>query len=262
MPLSFAYNLPILDLDDLDWHKIPISEIYERLSISPIQGLTTAQVKKRVTEFGPNTPSPPPSQIFSKVFSYFFGGFGSILLVGSILVFVSWKPLGNPPAQANLALACVLAAVFVIQAAFNAWQDFSSSRVMNSITGMLPEACFVLRDGTKQSIQASEVVPGDLLYFKAGSKLPADVRFVDVSSDAKFDRSILTGESLPLGALTESTDDNYLETKSIGMQGTHCTSGQGVGVVVVGDPMATNFMLLIPPIRQRETERFLGISPS
>ena len=134
--------------------------------------------------------------------------------------------------MANLALGIVLAAVFVIQAAFNAWQDFSSSRVMDSITKMLPESSLILRDGKQQHIDAAEIVPGDVLYLKAGNKLPADIRFIEVSSDLKFDRSILTGESLPLGATVDSTEDNYLETRCIGMQGTHCTSGSGIGVVV------------------------------
>lgn len=40
------------------------------------------------------------------------------------------------------------------------------------------------------------------------------------------------GESLPLPGTTESTDGNYLETKNIGLQGTHCISGSGIGVVV------------------------------
>lgn len=168
-----------------------------------------------------------------KIFGYFFGGFGSILFTGAILVFIAWKPLGQPPQIANLALAIVLVGVWVIQAVFNAWQDFSSSRVMNSITGMLPEDCHVLRDGEQRMLPASEVVPGDILYFKAGSKLPADVRFIQTSTDAKFDRSILTGESVPIAAVTESSEPNYLETKCIGMQGTHCTSGSGIGVVVV-----------------------------
>ena len=115
--------------------------------------------------------------------------------MGSILVFVSWKPLGQPPAQANLALAIVLLAVFFIQAAFNAWQDWSSSRVMASITTMLPDSCLLLRDGAMVTVIASDIVPGDILYIKAGNKLPADIRFVEISSDAKFDRSILTGEN-------------------------------------------------------------------
>lgn len=153
-------------------------------------------------------------------------------MIGSILVFVSWKPLGDPPAVANLALAIVLLAVFFIQAAFNAWQDWSSSRVMASITTMLPDSCLVLRDGLQVTVVASEIVPGDVLYIKSGNKLPADVRFIEISSDAKFDRSILTGESLPLPGTVDSTDDNYLETRCIGMQGTHCISGSSMAVVV------------------------------
>ena len=115
--------------------------------------------------------------------------------MGSILVFICWKPLGDPPTQANLALAIVLLAVFFIQAAFNAWQDWSSSKVMASITNMMPEDCLLLRDGIHVTSAASGIVPGDFLLIKAGNKLPADVRFVEISSDAKFDRSILTGRA-------------------------------------------------------------------
>lgn len=93
------------------------------------------------------------------------------------------------------------------------------------------------------------MVPGDVLHIKAGNKLPADVRFIEISSDAKFDRSILTGtceygdaleyhtdwcqgESMPVSGTVDSTDNNYLETHCIGMQGTHCISGSGLAVVV------------------------------
>jgi sodium/potassium-transporting ATPase subunit alpha len=195
-------------------------------------------------------PSAPSTHYFRTIVGYFFKGFGSILLVGAILVFVSWKPLGEPnPQVANEALAIVLLAVFFIQAAFNAWQDWSSSRVMASITTMLPDNSIVLRDGVQVTVVASDIVPGDILYIKAGNKLSADVRLVEMSSDAKFDRSILTGksslilisasqltneigESLPLSGTVYNTDPNYLETKCIGLQGTHCISGSGLGVVV------------------------------
>jgi len=40
------------------------------------------------------------------------------------------------------------------------------------------------------------------------------------------------GESLPIAGTIDSTDDNYLETHCIGLQGTHCISGSGLGVVV------------------------------
>ena len=71
--------------------------------------------------------------------------------------------------------------------------DWSSSRVMASIKTMLPDDCMVIRDKSQQCISALDLVPGDLICTKAGDKLPADVRYVQVSSDVKFDRSILTG---------------------------------------------------------------------
>lgn len=185
----------------MDWHKIAPDEVLKRLSASTSQGLSKEQVARRLSQYGKNTPSQPPNHLFQTLFGYFFKGFGSILLVGAILVFISWKPLGDPPAQANLALAIVLLAVFFIQAAFNGWQDWSSSRVMASITTMLPDNCLLLRDGARETVVASDIVPGDILYIKAGNKLPADVRFIEMSSDAKLDRSILTGKTLvmPLG---------------------------------------------------------------
>ncbi|KAK0727570.1 hypothetical protein B0T26DRAFT_738235 [Lasiosphaeria miniovina] len=220
------------DLADLEWHTVSVDEAVRRLSTSVDQGLSSEQVERRTVKYGKNTPSSPESHRIQQTVGYFFKGFGSVLLVGSILVFVAWKPLGQPPATANLALAIVLLAVFFIQAAFNMWQDWSSSRVMASIKTMIPNECLVTRDSALVSAMAADLVPGDVIVIKAGNKLPADVRFVQVSSDAKFDRSVLTGESVPLVATVEGTDQNYLETKNIGLQGTHCASGTCTGVVV------------------------------
>ncbi len=103
--------------------------------------------------------------------------------------------MGNPNPQAsNLALALVLLVVVFLQAAFNAWQDFSTSRVMASIKGMLPADVVVLRDGVQTSLPAASLVPGDIVNLVMGQKVPADVRLIDVSGDLRFDRSVLTGE--------------------------------------------------------------------
>lgn len=48
--------------------------------------------------------------------------------------------------------------------------------------------------------------------------------------------TVILGESLPLSGSVDTTDKNYLETRCIGLQGTHCICGSGVGVVVsIGD---------------------------
>jgi sodium/potassium-transporting ATPase subunit alpha len=83
---------------------------------------------------------------------------------------------------ANLALAIVILVVIIVQTAFNAWQgkliiypspkrnqadqcctDYSTGRVMNSITGMLPASVQVIRDSIEQEILAQDLVLGDIV---------------------------------------------------------------------------------------------------
>jgi sodium/potassium-transporting ATPase subunit alpha len=152
--------------------------------------------------------------------------------MSSLITVASYrKPLGDPPQAANLALAVVLLIVILIQALFNAWQDFSTSRVMASIKGMLPSDVLVLRDGGQTKISAKELVPGDLVTITMGEKVPADLKLIEVSADLQFDRSILTGEacfpfhhrslpsinfsiiyqSEPVYGRVAMTDENFLE---------------------------------------------------
>jgi sodium/potassium-transporting ATPase subunit alpha len=103
---------------------------------------------------------------------------------------------------------------------------------MASIAGMLPSEVIALRGGAQVHLAARDLVPGDIVYISLGNKLPADLRFIDVSSDLKIDRAVLTGESEPIHASVESTDENMLETRNIGLQGTLCVSGSGIGRLV------------------------------
>ncbi|KAI9507404.1 sodium-potassium ATPase [Russula earlei] len=227
----------VKDLSDLDWHNLSIDEALRRLAVAPKTGLDAAQAQRRAAQFGANQISPPPRRMLRKVAGWVFGGFGSLLLVASIICFLSWKPLGNPNPQAsNLALAVVLLVVVFFQAIFNAWQDFSTSRVMASIQGMLPTDVVALRDGMQTTLPAASLVPGDLVHVVMGQKVPADVKLIDVSGDLRFDRSVLTGESEPITGRVDKTNDNILETKNIALQGTLCVSGSGLGLVFqIGD---------------------------
>ena len=58
------------------------------------------------------------------------------------------------------------------------------------------------------------------------------VEHLTISWEDRASTDRILGESLPLFGTVDSTDDNYLETKCIGMQGTHCVSGSAVAVVV------------------------------
>lgn len=65
---------------------------------------------------------------------------------------------------------------------------------MNSIKTLIAEEATVLRDGKQHIVSARDLVVGDVVLLSMGDRVPADLRLVEVSSDVKFDRSLLTGE--------------------------------------------------------------------
>ncbi|EUC60331.1 sodium/potassium-transporting ATPase subunit alpha [Rhizoctonia solani AG-3 Rhs1AP] len=224
------------ELSDLTFHTQTEEEILALFSVSPSIGLDSAQAQRRLAANGPNALSPPPSRTFRKVLEWIFGGFGSLLLAASIVCFIAWKPLGEPnPAPANLALAVVLLIVLLLNALFNMWQDISTTRTLASLTSLLPSAVTVLRDAQPTVTEANQLVTGDIVMLGTGVRVPADMRILK-SEGLMIDRGVLTGESEPIPATAHYTDENFLETRNIALQGTYCVSGSGIGVVVqVGD---------------------------
>ena len=81
-----------------------------------------------------------------------------------------------------------------MSATFYALVDWHASRIMNSIKNLVAEDASVIRDGKHQTVPARDLVVGDVVTLTMGDRVPADLRLVTVSSDVRFDRSLLTGE--------------------------------------------------------------------
>ena len=235
-----------------------IGDIVEKFKTDLTNGLSASQYQENLKTYGINKQSKPPSGLLKRIFMYFFGGFGLLLLVGGVLCIICWKPLGSPPAVANLVLGVILLVVFLIQAGFNFIQDYSSSKVMESIHSLVASEIMCIRDGQKIKISSQDLVPGDIIIFAPGVKIPADARVISNSPDLSFDRAILTGESKPIMAtsFSEVPGTNYLESSCIAMQGTFCVNGTGRGIVV-----STGDNTIFGSIAQLSSKPKTGLSP-
>ncbi|KAF9301639.1 hypothetical protein BGZ74_006466 [Mortierella antarctica] len=218
----------------VDFHKLTAAELALRFNSNEALGLPQNEAQRRLQANGPNSLNARKPNYIKKVLGYVFGGFCSVLWVGVLTFFLCWQPpLSNPPNVTNLALALLVIFVIFLQASFSAFQDFSTARIMSSILDMIPSECTVFRDGQLVKIPASNVVIGDRVHLSLGNKVPADLRLIQVSNDARFDRAILTGESEAIEGATVSTDDNFLESKNVAFMGTHIIQGSAVGMVVL-----------------------------
>lgn len=214
------------------WHTMPAEDLFRRLESTPL-GLTQDQANSRLLK-GRNSFQPRRPSLISKAFGCVFGGFGSLIFVSAILSFLSWKPFGHHEAHptANLSLGIVLLVILLVQAFFKAWQLHITGRALRSITDHVGHEASVLRDGGSHTIPSDELVPGDLVKICTGSRIPADMRLILASSDLTFDRTMLTGESDLIAGTTDVSIGEDCEAHNMALQGTLCTSGNGVGIVV------------------------------
>lgn len=130
------------------------------------------------------------------------------------------EPLGEPdPAVVNLVTVIVLLIVIFFQAGFTAYQDWSSSKVMKSIANLIPQVVNVFRDGEKLQIPVASLVKGDIVEIKIGGKIGADIRITETNG-LKIDKSILTGESIPVTANIEATNTLLADSANVALMGT------------------------------------------
>ncbi|KAN0071412.1 hypothetical protein V8E54_010843 [Elaphomyces granulatus] len=219
--------------ESLDFHLLRPSLLCQQFNADVNTGLSLSAAERRLQRDGKNVISKRRENYFKKLFFYVFGGFCSVLWVGVIIFFLCWKPLSNPPSVTNMALAILVLIVILLQAAFAAFQDWSTKRVMNSILDLLPSEAICLREGALVKVPSTDLVAGDIVHLSIGNKVPADMRILQSSGDVRFDRSILTGESDEIEGAIDHTEENFLETRNIALMGTSVTNGNAVGMVVL-----------------------------
>ncbi|EIW75558.1 calcium ATPase transmembrane domain M-containing protein [Coniophora puteana RWD-64-598 SS2] len=121
--------------------------------------------------------------------------------------------------------------VILVSATFYAFVDWNASRIMKSIKSLIAEEAAVIRDGNQQIIPATDILVGDIVVLSTGDRVPADLRIVQASSDLRFDRSLLTGESDMVAGSLDATSDNALETRNLALTSTFVVQGTCTGVV-------------------------------
>jgi Ca2+-transporting ATPase len=206
------------------WHTLPGERIMEALDTPP-EGLSTREAADRLLEFGPNqlrvTPPPSPMALFLRQFK------SPIILV---LVGVAAVSL----LLGEAVDAAVILGIVVLNSGIGFFQEFRSQQAILALAKMTSPHATVLRDGEDWDIQASEVVPGDLLRLNAGDRTAADARIL-LACDLEIDESALTGESVPSLKHADPFPEPAVplaDRRNMAFMNTGVTRGRGLAVVV------------------------------
>jgi len=211
---------------DRNWHQMSIDEVFTVLG-STDRGLKSEEACRRIGIYGPNALREEKKE---PAWLRFLGQFKDflvlILLASTVISFLVGETKD----------AVVILVIVVLNATLGFIQERKAEKAMEALRRMASLKALVIRDGERHEIDASQLVPGDLVLIQAGDKIPSDARLIE-SVSLMVDESALTGESIPrektsaplkpsLEPAPISDRDNMIFTS------THATYGRGKAITV------------------------------
>jgi magnesium-transporting ATPase (P-type) len=205
------------------WHSLTAERLFEQVKAGA-QGLDSDQAAQRLAHYGPNRSRPPDRPGALVRFLRQFHNFLIYVLLASAAVLA---------ALGHWLDASVVFGVTLINALIGFIQEGKAERAFESIQALLAPTASVLRDGQRVSVQACDLVQGDLVLLVAGDRVPADMRLLSANA-LEIQEAVLTGESIPVekGIAPVRGDAPTTERSCMAYSSTLVTHGQGSGLVV------------------------------
>ena len=207
----------------MNWHSETTETVLESLKTRSI-GLSKEEASNRFMKYGPNQ---LPEAKRRSAFARFLYQFHNVLIYVLILAGIITAAIGH------WIDASVIFGVVIINALIGFIQEGKAENALKAIRLMLSPHAIVIRDGRQTTIEAENLVPGDIVILQSGDKVPADLRMLRVKG-LQIQEAALTGESVAVEKTTEPVAHLSVigDRNSMAFSGTLVTHGQGTGVVV------------------------------
>ena len=209
---------PAMGVTAVPWHLMPADIVLDQLN-SDHGGLSEKEAASRVRGGEAATGS---TSLASAFLAELENPLTPVLLGGAALS----ASVGSPVD------AALVAGVTALSAFIGSVQQVRTERELSELLSKSAVTAVVVRDGTERTVEAGELVPGDVVALDAGDVVPADCRLLSASG-LEMDESSLTGESLPVEkdpAPVVAAD--IADRTSMLFEGTTVAAGQAKAVVV------------------------------
>ena len=186
------------------------NESLNLLQTDPVEGLTSAEAKQRIVKYGRNEVAEKRPNLLVGFLKRFWGLTAWMLEIAIVLFFVLGKYLD----------LYIITALLLVNAILGFIQEQQATRAVKALKQKLRLQARVLRDKVWATINAAEIVPGDIIRIRSGDFIPADLKIID--TETTVDQSAITGESLPI----EKKPDDIVYSGSI------IRKGEATGIIV------------------------------
>ena len=206
-----------------DFYQLSVENVFKATG-SNRDGLSRAEYKKKLLEYGPNE---LPKETGFKALAFLWGQVQSplvyILLIAAVLAFFAGEKLD---------MIIIITSV-ILNVGIGFYQEYSSSQILKRLAEKVKVMAYVKRGGNIKEVEAAELVQGDVIFLKNGMKVPADARLFR-AKDLFANEALLTGESAPVKKEIEKIEGEKVvgDRKNMVFMGSAVERGEGDAVVV------------------------------
>ena len=232
-------------------------------SFAPIRGLREPDVQARLKTEGynelPRSERRTPMRIILEILREPM----LALLLGGGAIYLALGDLKD---------ALILLAFATMSVLITVMQETRTERVLEALRDLTSPRALVIRDGERKRVAGREVVRGDFIILAEGDRVPADALLLQ-SHDLKTDKSLLTGESVPVHKIADGNGAPGKDRRPGGddlpyvFSGSLVVGGTGIGEVIatgalseigkIGQSLAT--LETEPPRLQAQTRRLVRV---
>lgn len=206
-----------------NWHTLTPEETLQTLNTT-VAGLSEADVSARLEKYGPNELQEKAGKSPLKMlWEQFTQTMVLILLAAAIISGFLGKEIETIAILAIVVLFAVLGFV----------QEYRAEKAMAALKRMSVPTVRVRRTRQVQEIEATSLVPGDIVLLEAGNIVPADMRLLE-SPNLRIQEAALTGEAEAVEKNTEALNGENLpvaDRRNMAYLGTNVAYGRGLGIV-------------------------------
>jgi Ca2+-transporting ATPase len=216
--------------DAEEWYSTPIEALYDEFDTGE-GGLSSEEASRRLEEYGPNEIR--EGEVVSPL-EIFVAQFQDVLIYLLVLAALLSLAVGLlPGVEPNYVDAALILLILLANGVFGFLQDYRAEKSMEKLREMSAPDATVLRDGEKVTVDATGIVPGDVLVLEQGDAVTADARLIEATSMETVE-STLTGESGNVAKETGTVepDTPLAERHNAVFMNTSVVRGRGRALVV------------------------------
>ena len=234
--------------DQADWFTLTPEEVGRELDVDVTAGLSASEAQKRVRQYGPNHLEEKKKEPGWRAFLRQYGDLMQIVLLVAAVI--------NQVVTGEWGTTLVLIGLTVFNAVLALRGESKAEESLAALAATMKAIARVRRDGEAREVEATQLVPGDIVLMEAGDLVPADGRLF-VAATLEIEEAALTGESVASPKDTEAIPDPEAplgDRSCMAYMNTSVTRGRGE-MIVTTTGMATEMGHIADLLNKTEADK-------